>query len=203
MNYPYTDINTAVREDVSNVAHAEALLSSLEAWDRAPEHHTDKTPERFVKMLHQMTDRTKEEFTFTTFPNEDVDEMITLAPIPFYTFCAHHVVPFFGNAFISYIPDERMAGLSKFARAVRYQAKGFWVQEELTNEIANFLEYNLSPMGVGVILQAEHMCMAMRGVQQPGVVTTTSAMRGVYLDTSRGARQEFMSIIAGELHGKR
>lgn len=173
---------------------AVAMLSQLEAWGRVSRDHVEDTPRRFWNMLKEMTERPAE-FKFTTFPNDGNDEMITLSPIPFYTFCAHHVVPFFGHAHIAYIPDQKLAGLSKFARTVKYLAKGFWVQEELTTAIASFLDGALAPLGVGVVLQAEHMCMAMRGVQQPGVVTTTSAMKGVFLDPAKGARQEFLSFI--------
>jgi GTP cyclohydrolase I len=172
---------------------AEALLSKLPAWDATPRHHTAKTPERFVKMLTELT--TREDFEFTTFPNEGIDEMIILDNIYFYTLCAHHVVPFHGVAHVAYIPRLKMAGLSKFARAVQFQAKGFHVQEELTNDIANFLEDMLKPKGLAVVLQAEHMCMSMRGIKAQGVKTTTSAMHGVFLDPSKGARSEFLSFV--------
>src|SRR5690606_13248912 len=128
------------------------------------------------------------------FPADSKD-MIVLAPIPFYTFCAHHLAPFYGHAMIGYVSDERIAGLSKFARAVRYIAKGFWVQEEMTHALADFIEENLSPLGVAVIVQAEHLCMAMRGVQQPDVITTTSSMRGVFADHNKTAKAEFMRLI--------
>ena len=174
---------------------ASELLKSLDGWDMIAEHHTAKTPERFVKMLRDMT--TREDFNFTTFPNEGIDQMITLHPIPYYALCAHHIVPFFGNAYIGYIPDKSMAGLSKFPRAVRYVAKGFWVQEELTNSIADYLEKHLKPLGLAVVLDGEHMCMSMRGVMQPNVVTTTSSMRGVFLNPRTGARNEFLSFVQG------
>lgn len=182
---------------------AEALFSSLDAWQATSKHHTAKTPERFVKMLQQMTDRGSEAFDFTTFTNDGIDEMIILSPIPFYTLCAHHIVPFYGKAHVAYIPNEKIAGLSKFARTVKFLSKGFWVQEELTNAIANYLDLHLSPFGLAVVLQAEHMCMAMRGVQAPGVVTTTSKMTGVFLDPKKGAREEFLSFIqTGGHNGK-
>lgn len=172
--------------------YAELMLSTLEAWDRTPEDHRAETPKRFAKALRDLTER--EEFNFTTFPAKKQD-MVTLAPIPFYTLCAHHVVPFHGTAYVSYVPDQKLAGLSKFVRAVRYCAKGFWVQEELTDAVADFIEEELDPLGVGVILKAEHMCMAMRGVQVPGVITTTATMRGVYADHDRTAKAEFMEAI--------
>lgn len=172
------------------------FLESLDAWGEVAEDHRAKTPARMLKMFKEMT--TRESFDFTTFPAKTQD-MVTLGPIPFYSLCAHHTAPFFGNAFIGYVPEGRIAGLSKFARAVKQQAKGFHVQEELTHAIAHFLQENLQqPKGVAVVLKAEHLCMAMRGVEQPGVTTTTSAMLGVFGDHARTAKAEFMSIIGGK-----
>lgn len=179
-----------------NEQAVELLFSRLEAWDRTPHDHRAETPQRFLKMLYDMT--TPEEFKFTTFPATQ-QNMIILTPIPFYTFCAHHVVPFYGNVLIGYVPDEKLAGLSKFARAVKHIAKGFWVQEEMTAALADFLTEKLEPLGVAVVVQAEHMCMAMRGVQQPGVVTTTSEMTGVFADHSKTAKAEFMQFIGRSL----
>ena len=170
------------------------FLESLDAWGEVEEDHRAKTPARMLNMFKEMT--TREPFDFTTFPAKTQD-MVTLGPLPFYSLCAHHTAPFFGNAFVGYVPEGRIAGLSKFARAVKQQAKGFHVQEELTHAIANFIQTNLGPKGVAVVLRAEHLCMAMRGVQQPGVITTTSAMLGVFGDHSRTAKAEFMSIIGG------
>jgi GTP cyclohydrolase IA len=177
----------------ATVEAAEKLLSSLEAWDRVDPIHRAKTPQRFVHALEQLT--TREDFQFTTFPNEGNDEMIVLGPIPFYTLCAHHIVPFFGKAYVGYIPESTIAGLSKFARAVKWCAKGFWVQEDLTTEIATMIEDHLRPRGVAVILEAEHMCMAMRGVETAGVITTTSKMTGVFGDHSRTAKAEFLETV--------
>jgi GTP cyclohydrolase IA len=174
--------------------YAERFLSSLNAWSSVEENHRARTPARMVAMFKQMTER--EDFNFTTFPAKSQD-MITLGPIPFYSLCAHHTAPFMGSAFIGYVPEDTIAGLSKFARTVKERAKGFWVQEELTHDIATYLQSHLDPKGVAVVLRAEHLCMAMRGVQQPGVITTTSAMLGVFGDHSRTAKAEFMSIIGG------
>jgi GTP cyclohydrolase IA len=174
---------------------AEGFLRSLNAWSEVEEDHRAATPARMVKMFREMTER--EPFTFTTFPAKTQD-MVTLGPIPFYSLCAHHTAPFFGNAYVGYVPERTIAGLSKFARAVKERAKGFHVQEELTHDIAEFVSGHLDPKGVAVVLRAEHLCMAMRGVQQPGVITTTSAMLGVFADHSRTAKAEFMSIIGGQ-----
>lgn len=194
----FTSDSTLTPDELSHMNEIDAeyyalhLLAKLDAWDRVPEDHRAETPKRFARALYDLTHR--EEFGFTTFQARKQD-MVTLAPIPFYTLCAHHVVPFHGQAYVSYVPNEKLAGLSKFVRAVRYCAKGFWVQEELTDEIADFLEEQLEPAGVGVILKAEHMCMAMRGVQVPGVITTTATMRGVYGDHTKTAKAEFLEAL--------
>ena len=172
---------------------AEALLRHLPI-DFESEHMQD-TPIRFAGMLRSMTHR--EEFKFTTFPSESND-MVTSHPIPFYTLCAHHVVPFYGHASVSYVPNGRIVGLSKLARTVQYWAKGLWVQEELTATIANYLDSELKPLGVAVQMQAEHLCMAMRGVETAGVKTTTTTTLGVYGDHDRTAKAEFLALIGSQ-----
>lgn len=169
---------------------AAALLERF-GVDTSIEHMKD-TPARFVRMMKELT--TSEPYKFTTFESTS-DEMITLSPIPFYTLCAHHVIPFYGRAYIGYVPREKLAGLSKFARLVKGAAKGLWVQEELTAAIASMLEHLLEPHGVAVILRGEHMCMSMRGVNMPGVLTQTAAMRGVFADHTRTAKAEFLEAI--------
>ena len=170
----------------------------LELEDLFPEYdwendqHLQDTPMRFRKMLQELT--TKEEFTFTTFETTS-DEMVIVQDIPFYTFCAHHILPFHGKAHVAYVPQGKLCGLSKLARSVQYFAAGLNVQEELNNSITDFLEAHLDPKGVGVVMLAEHLCMTMRGVQVPGTITTTSSMRGCFLDPTKGARQEFLQLI--------
>lgn len=171
---------------------ASDLLSSLEAWERTPEDHREGTPLRFVQALREMT--TREEFNFTTFPAKS-SNMVVLSPIPFYSLCAHHVLPFHGTAAVGYVPGQSIAGLSKLARSVQQMAKGFHVQEELTEEIATYLDEKLAPHGVAVQLKAEHLCMAMRGVQVAGSITTTATMTGVFADHTRTAKAEFMEAI--------
>jgi GTP cyclohydrolase IA len=169
-------------------------MASHRAAGTEPPTHMQRTPERFLAMLQELT--TPEPFEFTVFDNDGVDEMVVVQDIPFYTLCAHHVIPFFGKAHIAYIPGSKIAGLSKFARAVKYFSRGLNVQEELTKNISDFLNEKLvDPIGVGVIMRGEHLCMTMRGVQTPGTFTTTSAMTGAFRDPSELARTEFLNLI--------
>jgi GTP cyclohydrolase IA len=173
--------------------HVEQLLKALVPGFSLDKEHHRGTPARYVKMMKELCE--PEEFTFTTFPT-DTNDMVVLGPLPFYTLCAHHVIPFHGSAFVGYVPNGHIAGLSKFARAVKYVAKGLWDQESLTSALADFLEKNLhEPKGVAVVMEAEHLCMAMRGVETPGVITTTSVMRGVFSDHARTAKAEFTQWI--------
>lgn len=169
------------------------LLQTTTGLDVTSEHGRN-TPARFVRMLDEMT--TPDNFDFTVFKNTmGLDEMVVVLNIPFFTLCQHHIVPFYGYAHIGYVPQDYIAGLSKFARAVRSMAKGLWVQEHLTYKLADWLESRLNPAGVAVVMEAEHMCMTMRGVQVPGTMTTTSAMRGVFADHTRTAKAEFMQFL--------
>lgn len=159
--------------------------------------HFQKTPERFYKMLKELT--TPKEFEFTVFPTS-ADEMVSIGPIDFVSMCAHHVVPFMGQAWVGYVPAGQLVGLSKIARAVKEMSKALTVQEELTNSIGEFLVDKLDPKGVAVVMRAEHLCMTIRGVQSPGTKTTTSKMTGVFADHTRLARTEFLNMI-GMNHG--
>lgn len=157
--------------------------------------HSKDTPRRFVEMLRELT--TPEPFEFRMFPSDDADQMIIIRNIPFVSLCNHHVIPFVGKAHIGYIPDGQIAGLSKFARVVNYYAKGLQVQERLTKQIADFLEEKLKPKGVAVTMEATHLCMTIRGVQAPGTLTYTAAMRGYFIDHDRTAKMEFLQRING------
>lgn len=172
----------------------EDLLDYIIPEDERDSEHYIGTPKRFVQMLEDMT--TPKPFEFTTFESHH-DEMIIVSPIPFYSLCAHHLVPFFGDAHVAYLPQGRIAGLSKLARTVRSFSRGLWTQEDLTWAITEHLEENLDPLGVGVVMKAEHLCMTMRGVESPGSRTTTSIMRGVFLNPEKHAREEFLSLIGG------
>jgi GTP cyclohydrolase I len=174
------------------VQAAEILLQYLVGEDDIPDAHTDRTAERMVSGLSELTQ--KEEFDFTVFPS-DVDEMVVMQNIDFVTLCAHHVLPFHGRAHVAYIPQGQVVGLSKLARTVRYFSKGLNIQEELTQMIQEYLYDKLSPLGVAVVMEAEHMCMTIRGIQAAGTITTTASMVGVFRDDDNNARSEFYSII--------
>jgi GTP cyclohydrolase I len=133
-------------------------------------------------------------FALTTFPVGASYEasMVVLQHIPVRSVCAHHLLPFYGEATVAYIPDERLCGLSKLSRIVDYFSRRPQVQEELTSDIANFLCEQLSPQGAGVIVKATHMCMAMRGVNHEGVMTTSS-LKGSFLSEGN-VRAEFMAL---------
>lgn len=130
----------------------------------------------------------------TTFPNDEgYSHMVMEKKIPFYSMCAHHLVPFYGHAHMAYIPRERILGLSKFARILEFYAKRPQLQERLTEQVVNFLEQGLQPLGAMVVIEARHLCVEMRGVKKPGVVTTTSALRGIF--HQRPVREEFLDLL--------
>lgn len=149
------------------------------------------TPSRHFRYLKEFLE--PEPFDFTTFKS-DHDEMVIVGHIPFYSLCEHHMLPFFGVAHVGYIPNGRIVGLSKIPRTVDAIARGFQNQERITAHVANFLMDKLNPKGVSVILKCRHMCMEMRGIKKPGSETTTSAMRGVFMENI-SARQEFLQLI--------
>jgi len=122
------------------------------------------------------------------------DEIILLKGIPLYSMCEHHMLPFIGRAHVAYIPDKRITGLSKIARVVDVLSKRLQVQERLTTEIADAIMKKLKPKGVMVVIEAEHLCMSMRGVKKAGTLTATSVVRGIFLTNSK-TRQEALSLI--------
>lgn len=130
--------------------------------------------------------------TFTEI--EGYDEMVTLRDIPLSSHCEHHMVPFVGKAHVAYIPDRRVVGISKIARVVDAFARRLQIQEKLTVQIAASIDHVLKPLGVAVVIAAEHMCMTCRGVNKPGVATVTSHMRGVFRQNP-ATRREFLAMI--------
>lgn len=152
------------------------------------------TPDRFTSAFRELMGYNDPQWQFTTFES-DCDEMILIKDISFVSLCEHHMLPFMGVAHVGYLPQGRLAGLSKIARCVRHWCRGMWTQEHLTMAIADDLEKELVPLAVGVILEAEHTCMTIRGVRAPGSKTTTSAMRGVFRDNTNIARSEFLGLL--------
>jgi GTP cyclohydrolase I len=142
--------------------------------------------------------RQRPEDVLTKVFDADHDEIVLVRDIELYSTCEHHLVPFFGVAHIGYIPNEKgqITGLSKLARLVDMYARRPQVQERMTSQIANALEAVLEPRGVIVVIEAEHLCMSMRGVRKPGARTVTSAVRGVFRDSAR-TRAEAMSLVQG------
>lgn len=157
-----------------------------------------KTPARVAKMYEEICSgmgQDPSELFETTF-DEHHQEMVLVRDIPFYSICEHHLVPFFGKAHVGYIPadDGRICGISKLARLVDAYAKRPQVQERLTMQVADRLMGELNPQGVIVVMQAEHLCMSMRGVKKPGSKTVTSAVRGIFA-SSQATRSEALTLI--------
>jgi GTP cyclohydrolase I len=177
-----------------DLARAEAavveLLTALGA-DLGEEGLRD-TPRRVASAYAELL--TARPFNLTTFPNDEgYDELVVARAIPFHSLCEHHLLPFHGVAHVGYVPGERILGLSKLARVVETFARRLQVQERLTVQVANWLEEQLAPRGVGVVIEAEHLCLSLRGVQAPGTRAVTSAVHGLLRDDAR-SRQEFFAL---------
>ena len=175
------------------LAGAKELLEALGAdVENGP---LAETPRRMVESyIEQLT---PQPFHATTFPNDgNYDELVVAREINFHSLCEHHLLPFVGVAHVAYLPNDRIIGLSKLARVVEYYARALQVQERLTIQIADWLERELQPKGVGVVIEAEHMCMTLRGVQKPGTKTVTSALHGLVRDDPR-TRAEFLTLVKG------
>ena len=133
-------------------------------------------------------------FELTTFPNDEgYDELVVARDIPFYSLCQHHLLPFVGVAHVGYLPGDRILGLSKLARVVELFSRDLQVQERLTRQVADWLDRNLRPRGVGVVMEAEHSCMTLRGARAWGSKTLTSALLGAIREDAR-TRQEFLAL---------
>ena len=178
---------------VAATAAARDLLLALGADLGRP--GLQETPGRIASAYAELL--TPRPFELTTFPNDEgYDELVVVRDIAFSSLCEHHALPFVGVAHVGYIPGERILGLSKLARVVELFARRLQVQERLTAQIADWLQDQLEPRGVGVVLEAEHLCMSLRGVRAPGSRTTTSAVHGLVRDDSR-SRQEFFALTGG------
>jgi len=169
---------------------AEAFLRAL-GLDPEAEGLRD-TPRRMATAYAELL--TPRAFDLTTFPNEErYDELVLARDIPIRSLCEHHLLPFVGVAHVGYLPGERILGLSKLARVVELFAHGPQVQERLTKQIADWLDSHLQPSGVGVVIEAEHLCMTLRGVQAVGSRTLTSTLSGVLREDPR-SRSEFLAL---------
>jgi GTP cyclohydrolase IA len=154
--------------------------------------HLRDTPRRVALAYEEFL--TPEPFVATTFPNDEgYDELVLVRDIPFHSLCEHHLLPFSGVAHVGYLPADRILGLSKLARVVEHFARGLQVQERLTKQIGDWLDDRLAPKGVGVVLEAEHLCMSLRGVQAVGSKTVTSSLHGLVRDDAR-TRAEFLDL---------
>jgi GTP cyclohydrolase I len=166
------------------------LLAAL-GQDPSSEQLAD-TPRRVAASYAELL--TAAPFTLTTFPNDEgYDELVMAKAIPFASLCQHHLLPFIGVAHVGYLPADRILGLSKLARVVERFARRLQLQERLTTQVADWLQTQLEPKGVGVVLEAEHLCMSLRGVRAAGACTVTSTLRGL-LRTDPRSRQEFLTL---------
>ncbi|HUR51946.1 MAG TPA: GTP cyclohydrolase I FolE [Mycobacteriales bacterium] len=180
--------------DVEAAAKAVRDLLIAVGHDPATE-HLEQTPMRVARAFEELL--TPAHFDPTCFPNDEgYDELVMVRDIPFHSLCEHHLLPFVGRAHVAYLPKDRILGLSKLARVVEKFSRDLQVQERLTMQIADWLQEQLEPRGVGVVLEAEHMCMRLRGVRTPGTMTVTSALRGTLRDDPR-TRTEFLDLARG------
>lgn len=194
---PASELDIASEEDqkVARIAkHVRALL--IELGLDVNDHNLSRTDVRVARMYREMfhgLNRSSEP-AVTTFPNEEnYSHMVMERDIPFYSMCAHHLVPFYGKAHIAYIPEERIIGLSKFARILDFYARRPQLQERLTEQVVRYFEEELKPRGAMVVIEARHLCVEMRGVKKPGVMTVTSAIRGAFHD--KPVREEFLDLL--------
>lgn len=175
-----------------------ATLQILKALGENPAREgLKKTPQRVARALREITSgygADMDKVFNGAFFKADYKEMVIVKDIAFYSLCEHHMLPFFGKAHIAYIPNGRIVGLSKIPRLVEAFARRLQVQERLTGEIARMLFKHLKPRGVGVVMEAEHLCVSMRGVKNETSFATTSAMLGSFQTDSR-VRQEFLDLI--------
>jgi len=181
------------RPAIDIAAAEDAVADLLVALGHDPANeHLAETPRRVAHAFAELL--TPRAFDLTTFPNDEgYDELVLARSIPLRSVCEHHLLPFVGVAHVGYLPRERILGLSKLARVVGHFAARPQVQERLTKQVAGWLQDTLSPAGVGVVIEAEHSCMTVRGVRAAGSTTVTSALLGTLRDDAR-SRQEFFAL---------
>jgi GTP cyclohydrolase I len=181
------------RAAVDLPAAEDAVAALLRALGRDPDSpHLAETPRRVAASLAEML--SGPHFDLTTFDNDEkYDELVLARSIPVRSVCEHHLLPFIGVAHVGYLPDDRILGLSKLARVVEFFAHRPQVQERLTKQVADWLDEHLRPRGVGVVIEADHLCMSLRGVQATGARTITSTLLGTLRDDAR-SRGEFFAV---------
>ena len=174
--------------------HVRGILTALGLDLKDPNlAETDlRVAKMYLEMFHGLSEGAEPKVTI--FPNEEgYSHMVMEKKIPFYSMCAHHLVPFYGHAHIAYIPRDNILGLSKFARILEFYAKRPQLQERLTEQVVTCLEEKLRPLGAMVVIEARHLCVEMRGVRKPGAVTVTSALRGIF--HQKQVREEFLDLL--------
>ncbi len=192
-------VNTFVPSDATTqqiAQHIEAIVRLL--GEDAQREGLVKTPTRVGEAMQFLTQgymQNAEDILRGALFEEDYRQMVVVKDIPFYSLCEHHMLPFFGKAHVAYIPNGKITGLSKIARVVDVFARRLQVQERMTTQIKDCIQQTLNPLGVMVVIEAEHLCMQMRGVQKPHAVTTTSDFTGAF--NRAETREEFMNLIRG------
>ena len=185
----YRETGLGVAVDAAEQAVADLLRALGQDVDSE---HLRETPARVARSFRELL--TARDFNPTTFPNDEgYNELVVARDIPFHSLCEHHLLPFRGVAHVGYLPGARILGLSKLARVVELFSRQLQVQERLTQQVANWLEEHLAPKGVGVVMEAEHMCMSLRGVQSTGSLTVTSALTGLVREDAR-TRTEVLEL---------
>ena len=202
MNYSIMDPETPKELSPSEKKVAENVYSILENIGEDPSRQgLLKTPERVAKaytFITQGYEQDARKILRSAMFDEDYSEMVLVKDIELYSLCEHHMLPFFGKAHIAYIPNGKIVGLSKLPRIVDVFARRLQVQERLTIEIRDAIQETLDPAGVAVVIEAQHLCMQMRGVSKQNSVTTTSAFSGAFMDDIK-TRKEFISLIGSKL----
>ena len=181
--------------DIQLTAAARRIL--VECGENPSRQGLKKTPARVAASFRYLTSgygKDPKQVINAALFNEECDEMVVMKDIDFYSLCEHHMLPFYGKCHVAYIPNGRIIGLSKMPRIVDIFARRFQVQERMTHQIASCLMEALEPVGVGVVIEAFHLCMAMRGVEKQNATCVTSAMLGAFR-SDRGTRSEFMNLL--------
>ncbi|WP_328456153.1 MULTISPECIES: GTP cyclohydrolase I FolE [unclassified Amycolatopsis] len=191
---PFRHLGVVPNRDAFDLHAAErAVADLLRALGKDPtSEHLGDTPRRVANAYAEML--RPRDFKLTTFPNDEgYDELVLAKSIPVQSLCEHHLLPFRGVAHVGYLPGERILGLSKLARVVELFARDLQVQERLTKQVADWLQEHLAPKGVGVVIEAEHLCMSLRGVRASGALTVTSSLHGLLREEPK-TRQEFFAL---------